>query len=144
MSTGHQFFELKSPRDVLEKARREFARLQADLNTDNVFNFFVTIHHIKDYVKESGITEDQFPKGGDFQLCRKICNSAKHLSDQGKYKDNNFIRAKVTLWEVGLWDKSLWDGSQAEFHFEGKKLDILEIAEGLINEWESFLTGKGL
>jgi len=25
--------------------------------------------------------------------------------------------------------------SKAEFHFEGKKLDILEIAEGLINEW---------
>lgn len=50
MSTRNQFFELKSPRDMLEKARREFSRLRSDLNTDNVFNFFVTIHHIKDYV----------------------------------------------------------------------------------------------
>ena len=144
MSIGRQFFELQSPRDMLEKARREFSRLRSDLNTDNVFNFFVTIHHIKDYVKESGITEDQLPKGGDFQLCRKICNSAKHLSDQGKYKDNKFIPESVTLWDEAVWDESVWDGSPAEFHFEGKKVDILEIAEGLINEWDAFLTGKGL
>jgi len=84
-----------------------------------------------------------FLKAGIFNFAGKYAIRL-NISDQGKYKDNNFIRAKVTLWDVGLWDKSLWDGSQAEFHFEGKKLDILEIAEGLINEWESFLTGKGL
>ena len=90
MITGHQFFELQSPRDMLNKAKRENARLQADLNTDNVFNFFVTAHHIKDYARDAGIPETQFPKGVDFQLCRKLCNMGKHLADDRKYKDNKF------------------------------------------------------
>jgi hypothetical protein len=32
------FFELRTPRDMLEKARREYGRLTADFNIDNVFN----------------------------------------------------------------------------------------------------------
>jgi len=144
MSKGSQFFDLKSPRDMLEKARREFSRLKIDLNTDNVFNFFVTVHHIKDYAKVSGVPEDQLPGGGDFQLCRKICNLAKHLADHGKYKDNKFSLESVTLWDEGLWDESLWDGKLGRFYLEGNLLDILEIAERVINDWDAFLTRQGL
>jgi len=144
MSTGRQFFELKSPRDMLEKARREFSRLKVELNTDNVFNFFVTVHHIKEYAKEHGIPENQLPVGGDFQLCRMMCNLAKHLADNGKYKDNKFSLENVKLWDEALWDESLWDGQQARFYLEGNELNILEIAERVINDWDTFLTGQGL
>ncbi len=41
------FFELKTPRDMLEKARREHTRLSTAFDIDNVFNFFVTVHHMK-------------------------------------------------------------------------------------------------
>lgn len=146
MSTGYQFFELKSPRDMLEKARREFTRLQADPNTDNVFNFFVTVHHIKDYSKKiSGVPEDQLPTGGDFQTSRIMCNLAKHLADSDrKYKDNKHSLESVKLWDEGLWDEGLWDGKLARFYLEDEELKILEIAERVIKEWDAFLTSRGL
>ena len=40
------FFELRTPRDLLEKAHREHDRLTCAFNIDNVFNFFVTAFHI--------------------------------------------------------------------------------------------------
>ena len=144
MSTSHQFFELQSARDMLNKARREFSRLQSDLCTDNVFNFFVTAHHIKDYAKDEGIPESEFLNVADFQLCRKICNMAKHLADHGKYKDNTFTAQSVTLWDEGLWDDGLWDGKEAIFFFEGSLLDILQIAERVIKTWDAILTRHGL
>jgi hypothetical protein len=144
MNTSPQFFALQSPRDMLEKARREFSRLKNDLSTDNVFNFFVTVHHIKDYAKVSGVPDDQLPGGGDFQLCRIMCNLAKHLADHGKYKDNKFSLESIMLWDEGLWDESLWEGKLATFYLEGKQVDILEIAERVINDWDAFLTRQGL
>jgi hypothetical protein len=58
----HNFFEISSPRHMLEKAKREFARMKAELNTDTIFNFFVTIYHVKDYVEAQGI--DSISMGG--------------------------------------------------------------------------------
>lgn len=140
MSAGHQFFELQSPRDMLNKAKREFARLKTDLNTDNVFNFFVTAHHIKDYAKDYRIPESQFPRGVDFRLCRDLCNMGKHLggSDR-KYIDNKYSEESVTLWDEGLWD-----GKEAVFEFQGNRVDILKIAEKVINAWDAVLTKHGL
>jgi len=143
MSTGRQFFELQSPRDMLNKAKREFARLKADLNTDNVFNFFVTAHHIEDYARDAGIPEGEFPKGVDFGLCKRLCNMGKHLESGYKYRDNKFSEKSVTLWDEGLWDEGLWDGKEAVFEFESKQLDILNIAEKIIHDWDVVLTRNG-
>ena len=95
MSAGHQFFELTSPRDMLEKARVEFTRMQADLSTNNVFNFVITANHIWDYAKDSGIPKHQLPSGGDFQLCRELCNMAKTV----KYNRTASKRFEA-LWRV--------------------------------------------
>jgi hypothetical protein len=129
---------------MLEKARREFSRLQNNLSTDNVFNFFVKIHHIKDYAKDYGIPEGQLPADGDFQLSRIMCNLAKHKADNHQYKDNKFSLEKTRPWGEGLWNEGLWGGSLARFYLEGKELDILEIAERMINDWDIFLTSQGL
>ena len=143
MNTGHQFFGLKSPRDMLEKARGEFTRMQADLSTNNVFNFVITANHIWDYAKDSGIPMDQLPSAGDFQLCRELCNMAKHLSHKYTYKDNKYSEESVKLWAEGLWAEGLWDGKQAIFEFEGKQVDIIEFAMRVIDGWDAFLTQHG-
>jgi hypothetical protein len=144
MSKGNQFFELKSPRDILEKVRKEFAKLQADLNTDNVFNFVITVNHIRDYAEDYGIPKNQLPYGADIQLCRDLCNIAKHLESNYTYKDNKFSQESVKLWAEGLWAKGLWDGKRSIFEFEGQQLNILEIAERVINRWDAILTKHGL
>ena len=44
------FFQLRSARDMYEKAKREFDRMKSSPNIDTVFDFYVTAHHIIDYV----------------------------------------------------------------------------------------------
>lgn len=79
------FFELRTPRDMLEKARREHQRLSTQLNIDNLFNFFVTAYHIKDYIKTSKVLVNNEPlisllNEPDMNACRAICNQGKHLA----------------------------------------------------------------
>jgi len=144
MSTGKQFFEIRSPRDMLNKAMREYARLQADRNTDNVFNFFVTATHITDYARDFGIPESEIPQGVDFQLCRDLCNMGKHLGDsKRKYRDNKFDIESVKLWDEGLWDEGLWDGKEPTFEFDSNRLDVLKLAEKIITAWDAVLTKHG-
>jgi hypothetical protein len=143
MSTGRRFFAMQSPRDMLDKAREEFTRLQAGINTNNVFNFVITANHIWDYAKADGIQENQLPSGGDFQLCRDLCNMAKHLESGRKYRDNKFSEESVQLWAEGLWAEGLWDGKQAVFEFEGKQVEIIEFTKRVIDGWDAFLTQHG-
>ena len=142
MSTGHQFFEFQSPGAMLEKARRELAKLEADRSTDNFFNLVITTNHIRDYAEACGIIpKHQLPGGEDFQLIRELANMAKHLGGSDRtYKDNKYSEESVTLWDEGLWDEGLWDGKEAVFEFQGKRVDILKIAEKVINAWDAVLT----
>lgn len=77
------FLELRTPRDMLEKARREHTRRTAAFDIDHVFNFFVTANHIRDYVEKTQavpqakvelLFEDQ-----DLRDCRDLCDKTKHL-----------------------------------------------------------------
>src|SRR5215510_9493363 len=141
MSTGHQFFEFQSPRAMLEKARRELAKLQADRSTDNFFNLVITINHIRDYAQDRGLKSHQLPSGKDLQLIRELANMAKHLGgSDGEYIENKHSEESVTLWDEGLWDEGLWDGKEAVFEFQGNRIDILKLAEKIINAWDAVLT----
>jgi hypothetical protein len=75
------YFQLKTPRDMLEKSRREYDRLIADFNIDNVFNFFVTVYHIQDYIKVSGLVAPAvlrtFLNNPELKAARDMCNKGK-------------------------------------------------------------------
>src|ERR1700734_3582872 len=77
------YFQLQTPRDMLEKARREHDRLFADFNIDNVFNFFVTAYHIQDYIKMAGSVPRavlrSFLNDPDLKAARDMCNKGKHM-----------------------------------------------------------------
>ena len=52
-----RFFDLSTPRDMLNKAVREhFSRLETDLSIDNVFNFFVTAFLYLRLCKKIGVS----------------------------------------------------------------------------------------
>jgi hypothetical protein len=50
----------------------------------------------------------------------------------------------VKLWNDGLWEDGLWDGKEAKFIFEGNQLDILQLAERVLNICDSILTRYGV
>lgn len=144
MSTGRQFFELRSPRDMLNKAKREYAKLQADRSTDNFFNLVITLNHVRDYAEKSGLKSHQLPSGDDLQLIRELCNMGKHLGGSDKeYIENKHSVESVKLWADGVWADGVWDGKETVFEFQGKRIDILNLAEKIINSWDDALTKHG-
>jgi hypothetical protein len=70
------FFELGTAENMLEKARRELARLEADVSIDHAFNFFVTAYHISDYLDVR--LKKRARKKSWLMLCGDACNKAKH------------------------------------------------------------------
>lgn len=78
------FFELRTPRDMLAKAHREYDRLLSNFNIDNLFNFFVTANHIRDYVQKSKAIPptvlNRFLEDTDLKDCRDLCDKGKHLT----------------------------------------------------------------
>src|SRR5271169_369187 len=81
------FFHLNTPASMLEKAKRELARLETETenSTDHIYNFFVTAYHIVDTLPEP-------PKaailGEPLILrCADACNKAKHMQLTRKRPD---------------------------------------------------------
>jgi hypothetical protein len=78
------FFELRTPRDMLEKAHREHKRLLESFDIDNLFNFFVTAYHVQDYVQKTNSVPpaplDAFLQDQDLKDCRDLCDKGKHLT----------------------------------------------------------------
>ncbi|MDP3338426.1 MAG: hypothetical protein Q8S51_16765 [Rhodoferax sp.] len=78
-----KFFDLVTPRDMLEKAKRELARLEAQVNVDNVYNFYVTACHIQDYVRKTNPSKigelEKFLAQQDLTDCQDLCDKGKHL-----------------------------------------------------------------
>lgn len=77
------FLELRTPSDMLDKALREHARLIQSWDIDNLFNFFVTAYHIKDYVLKTHAAHqaavEAFLNDPDLKACRDLCDQGKHL-----------------------------------------------------------------
>jgi hypothetical protein len=135
---------------MLEKAKRERAKLSADLNIDNVFNFFVTAHHVRDYlIHAHGILEstvDAFVKSQpELDMCHFICNKGKHLTlkptkkDPHRNKPAALSRVPGAAFNASAFNATTFNaGSVLTFFVDGKKVDILSLAHRVLQEWEAF------
>ena len=71
------FFEFKGPRDIFEKAKRDYLVLQNTVNADTLFNFYVLLYHVMDYLKANVAGEADIKAmfdDPDFQVCNLIAN----------------------------------------------------------------------
>lgn len=83
MNKTKNYFELRAPRDMFEKAKREHERLMENFDIDNLFNYFVTTYHIQDYFDENSVIIDKikvFLKDQDLEDCKDLCHKGKHLA----------------------------------------------------------------
>jgi hypothetical protein len=128
------FFELRSARDIYAKARRDFDRMEAEPSVDTVFNFFVTVYHVKDYVEAaagSSILREMYDDR-DFQLCQFLCNKGKHLKLEG--------------------DRRPWDTHADISHVDApfavlagdRRINVLDLGRSVIDKWGRFLEKHGL
>lgn len=140
-------FELRTPRDILEKARREHKRLVERFEIDNLFNFFVTAYHISDYVRKTGavsqIVLDTFLQDQDIKDCRDLCDKGKHLS-LSKRPD-----PKTHVWSSGLGGAPLGvlplSGGDKWTLFTGDRdVDVEWLAKRVLSKWDAFFSANGL
>jgi hypothetical protein len=113
---NNKYFEIKTALDLFYKAQRDFEKLQIDLNTDNIFNFFVTCYHIIDYYKiENNISNNaevvnKFKYKKEWEFCDILCNKGKHLSLTRNEAFKNNPNFKTNYYSGKLNGESLLDG----------------------------------
>lgn len=149
------YFELKTPRDMLEKARREYQRLEEQFNIDNVFNFFVTAYHIIDYIKVpinekktnavKQIDIDTFLSDRDIQDCHDLCDKGKHLKLDKNGRQNPVTRIqKGYLNAAPLNTLTVNGGDKWVFSINDRTVDIKPLAKRVLTKWEDFFKAHAL
>jgi hypothetical protein len=141
------FLELRTPRDMLDKAKREHGRLSSNFNIDNVFNFFVTANHIRDYIEKSAAVDKDvvatFCSSQDMLDCRDLCDKAKHLR-LTKRTDPVTHRWSGALGGAPLNVLPLGGDGRWELWSDNRHVDIQQLASRVLYLWDGFFDQHGL
>lgn len=141
------FFELKTPRDMLKKAERELIRLQADFSIDNIFNFFVTAYHVRDYVEEARKVStrdlDSFFSDPDLQACQALCNKGKHMRLSGHPNAMTDI-ASGGYGCHSFGEAAFGEGDIRRLFYADRAVDVRSLPARVIQKWDQFLLKNGL
>lgn len=147
------FFELRNAKDMLDKSFREYERLQNDFTIDNVFNYFVTAYHVKDYLEKCNPELDAQIKSlygeQDFLDCNSVCNKGKHFKLEHANKDKQEKTPKpnpdAIIWSgaiggaplnaMAINDSDKWILVFAE---DSRQIDIKYLAERILEKLNKF------
>lgn len=143
------FFEIATPRDMLDKAQREYARLSSVFDIDNVFNFFVTAYHISDYVSKTNsvpkVVLDSFLSDREIQACHDLCDKGKHMRLTKKSRvDPDTVMYGGALGEAPLGVMCLSGGEKWVVFCGSNSFDVEDLAGNVIRKWERFFQDNGL
>lgn len=141
---------MNSPEALFEKALRERARMAEQLHVDHVYNFFVTVGQLPDYVRRRTdiphAKVDALCKHPTLRLARDLCDAAKHVdltkpgrtTPSANIYENSAFRAPFGAWNFGP-QKTNW----LVYVNEGY-LGIGVIADEAISLWRQFLQEHGM
>lgn len=140
-------FELQTPRDMLEKACREYQRLSERFDIDNLFNFFVTAYHISDYIRKtntvSQVVLDTFLQDQDIKGCRDLCDKGKHLTLTKRADPTTHIWSGC-LGGAPLGVLPLGGGDKWVLLTGVREVDVEWLAQRVLDKWEGFFANHGL
>ena len=147
MNNTKNYFELRAPRDMLEKAKREHERLTENFNIDNVFNYFVTAYHIQDYFDEKSVIKDEvkiFLKDQDLEDCKDLCNKGKHLALSRGRPDPRTQIMRGFINGAPLNTMSINAGKKWIMHLDNRIVDIELLANRVLVKWDDFFLKHNL
>jgi hypothetical protein len=142
-------YGLTSAKHLLEKLRREHARLNEEVTSDNFFNFVVTGYHLVEWVKKdptvSQAAKNDLPSvraASCIATCRDLTNASKHFALNANYQNQVANDAKSERgFGVGRFGKGGYGVGEEYICVElrdGSTIDALRLAKEVITEWESF------
>lgn len=146
------FFKMTS-KELFEKIEKDFDVLVTDISADNIFNYFVSAYHLKDYIKEEfSIKEPDIRsfEGMDelLNLSGFIANKGKHFSlTHKKYSgmETRYYSGKIdgTMRIDGTW--KIGEGESYKIlKPNGDVEPILEIAKRFLDGWRNFISSNNL
>lgn len=133
MATGG-LFEIKTPRELLNKALHDIARLRANpLDAYAAFDFFVTARHIPDWLhpNDSASRDAVFAKYVELRICRHLADGAKHfLATHVQHKQvqstNRTHNAWGRSWAPGSWGDS-WGADDLIVRLDPTDADTMQL-----------------
>lgn len=141
------FFELRTPRDMLEKARREHERLRTRFDIDNLFNFFVTANHIRDYIQKTRtvppLTLDAFLQDPDLKDCRDLCDKGKHLA-LTRRDDPTTVTMSGGYGDAPYGAMPYGGGTVWLLNTGNRSVDVQSLANRVLVKWDAFFVDNGL
>ena len=80
-------YGLKNSRDLYEKLKRDANRLEEQVSSDAMFDFFITAHHLREWIKhdralprESRKRLTTIERRPEIKMCADIATASKHMS----------------------------------------------------------------
>jgi hypothetical protein len=146
-------FGLQTPRDLLEKLKRDAALLNEEVTGDRFFNFVVTGYSVIDWVKNgasipataqtavSAMYRDPWIK-----ICGDIATAGKHF----KLTRRIPVTASVDSTQgfgIGRFGKGGGGTGEENIQIEltdGSSIAGLELVENVIRVWDAFFQSHGL
>ena len=155
MSQG--FFELRTPRDLLEKLKREYRRLQqSPLDQDIAFNLFITAEHIPDWLypgdrgSDNAEIRSKLKKSNNYLVvCSGIANGSKHF----KVNPNRHHSVSGTsikgAFDPNIFDNNVFDVARLAIDLDGDaanqlgpSINAVELARIVLDFWENYIQVK--
>jgi hypothetical protein len=145
---------------LLEKVKRDQSSLYNSIITqdpdsisDAVFNFAVTGYHIKDWLRNEGVSgvEAYINTKPMLRLCADLCNGSKHkllnspreTNDPVMSINNSELTCDMTTITC---DATIpINGHTVRMALtSGKEIEILDFANQVVDNWESFFSANNI
>lgn len=147
-------------KNLLKKVKRDQSALydaiisqDPDRISDAVFNFAVTGYHIKDWLKNEGVSgvEDHINNNPMLRLCADLCNGSKHklLSTPREVTDpvTSINNSELTFDMTTITcDATIpINGHTVRMQLtSGREVEILDFANQVVTNWESFFNANNI
>lgn len=146
MASIPSYFDLATPRDMLEKAKRELRRIEREIHIDNVYNFYITAYHIQDYVRKTNPSRiyelEKFLAHQDLKDCQDLCDKGKHLkltkknrSDPQALVYDHTLSGNTPLGALKFDEGPEW----MLITSDGRHINAISLALAVVNHWSAFL-----
>jgi hypothetical protein len=147
-------YGFRTPRDLYEKLKRDAAKLDDQVNADNLFNFVVTAWHMQDWIKNGpaksspAIEADRnrLRVNEYVQICRDMANASKHFTLTYDPTVSSITReGAFTVGRSSVGGPDMVGGlDRYIIHVDSDRHGVGEVVREVLQLYEAFLTKHGL
>lgn len=143
-------FGLQTPRDLLEKLKRDAVLLDEEVTSDRFFNFVVTgyslIDWVKNYIPSLKKHADAMRRNHWVGICGDLANAGKHFKLERPISPASSAESKLGGWG-GRWGKGGWGTGEEVITItlsDGTTLGGLDLVKNVLAAWDGFFSTHGM